>query len=65
MTGIDRHGADVETPLLCLQTKLGYRMPRYLRTWLDGIVLAAWRARGKSVWSYGSHSGRMMTALSS
>jgi hypothetical protein len=37
VTGIDRHGADVETPLLCVQVKHGRRRPAFLSEWLDGI----------------------------
>jgi hypothetical protein len=37
VTGVDRHGADVETPLLAIQVKHGRRRPAFLRDWLDGI----------------------------
>jgi hypothetical protein len=53
VTGIDRDGADVETPLLCVQAKHGRRRPGYLKGWLDGIRATA-SARGKVgvvVWS--------------
>lgn len=53
VTGIDRHGADVETPLLCVQSKHGRRRPSYLAEWLDGIRATA-GDRGKTgivVWS--------------
>lgn len=33
----ERHGADLETPLLSVQVKLGRRRPSYLAEWLDGI----------------------------
>ena len=46
VTGIDRHGSDVETSLLCEQVKLGRRLPEYLETWLTGIVGTAER-KGK------------------
>ena len=41
MTGIDRHGADVENEQYCYQTKLRQGMPAYLREWLTGIVMSA------------------------
>jgi hypothetical protein len=52
VTGLDRHGADVETPLLCVQVKLGRRMPSYFREWMGGIVNTAERKKkiGAVVW---------------
>lgn len=52
VTGIDRDGADLETPLLCVQTKLRRGMPSYLRSWLDGICANAKRKAkiGLVVW---------------
>jgi len=57
VTGLDRHGADVETPLLCVQAKLGRCMPAYLNDWLSGIRgtarqkdkigIVVWRPKGK------------------
>jgi len=37
VTGLDRHGADVETELLAVQVKHGRRRPAFLRDWLAGI----------------------------
>lgn len=39
----ERAGADVESDLFALQVKRGYRMPGYLREWLEGIVMFAGR----------------------
>lgn len=53
VTGIDRHGADVVTPLLHVQVKHGRRRPAFLAEWLDGICGTA-EACGKIgmvVWS--------------
>lgn len=41
VTGIDRHGADVVTPLLHVQVKTGRNRPSYLADWLDGICADA------------------------
>lgn len=53
VTGIDRHGADVVTPLLHVQVKHGRNRPSYLRDWLDGICGTAKDAGkvGIVVWS--------------
>lgn len=37
VTGIDRHGADVETPLFFCQIKLRRSLPAWLFDWLGGI----------------------------
>jgi hypothetical protein len=37
VTGIDRHGADVRTPMFCVQVKLRKALPEWLWTWLAGI----------------------------
>lgn len=37
VTGLDRHGADVVTPLAHVQQKHGRKRPGYLKDWLDGI----------------------------
>ena len=37
VTGIDRHGADVQHELFAVQVKHGRRRPQHLRDWLDGI----------------------------
>lgn len=37
VTGIDRHGADVVTPLFHVQIKLRKALPSWLWTWLAGI----------------------------
>jgi len=45
----ERAGADVETDLLVVQCKKGYRLPKYLESWLGSITY--WRgemATGKS-----------------
>ena len=57
VTGIDRHGADVETPLLCVQSKHGRNRPSYLADWLNGICgtaadkgkvgIVVWSAKGE------------------
>jgi hypothetical protein len=36
-----KDAADYETPMFCFQEKRGYRLPSYLRGWLDGVVVAA------------------------
>ena len=53
VTGIDRHGADVVTPLLHVQVKHGRRRPAFLGDWLDGICGTAGDAGkiGIVVWS--------------
>lgn len=37
VTGLDRHGADVRTPLFSVQVKLRNTLPDWLWGWLDGI----------------------------
>lgn len=37
VTGIDRHGADVVTPLFHAQVKLRRALPAWLGAWLTGI----------------------------
>lgn len=37
VTGIDRHGADVETPMFDVQIKLRKALPAWIFDWLDGI----------------------------
>lgn len=37
VTGIDRDGADVITPLFHIQAKLRRSLPKWLWTWLSGI----------------------------
>jgi hypothetical protein len=37
VTGIDRHGADVVTPLFHVQVKLRKALPAWLWEWLEGI----------------------------
>lgn len=37
VTGIDRHGADVVTPMFHIQVKLRQALPAWLWTWLAGI----------------------------
>lgn len=46
VTGIDRDGADVLTPLLAVQVKTGRRQPAFLSEWLSGICGRA-QASGK------------------
>ena len=41
MTGIDRHGADVLTPMFAIQVKLRKALPAWLWAWLDGIRIDA------------------------
>lgn len=41
MTGIDRHGADVVTPMFHCQLKLRRALPQWLFDWLGGIVADA------------------------
>ena len=41
VTGIDRHGSDVTTPMFEIQTKRRKGVPSYLREWLDGICATA------------------------
>lgn len=41
VTGIDRHGADVEHDVFSYQCKLRRGQPSYLREWLAGIVGSA------------------------
>lgn len=38
VTGLDRHGADVITPMFHCQIKLRNSLPAWLFTWLEGIV---------------------------
>lgn len=38
VTGIDRHGADVVTPMFHVQAKLRKSIPAWLGLWLSGIV---------------------------
>lgn len=53
VTGIDRHGADVVTPLFHIQNKHGRNRPSYLDDWLSGICGTARDAEkiGLVVWS--------------
>lgn len=53
VTGIDRHGADIITPMFCIQSKRRLGMPSYLREWLDGICLTAKQANkvGVVIWT--------------
>jgi hypothetical protein len=53
VTGIDRHGADVVTPMFHIQSKHGRSRPGYLRDWLSGICGTAKDAGkiGIVVWS--------------
>jgi|TARA_R110000824_G_scaffold260081_2_gene448742 hypothetical protein len=41
VTGVDRDGADVVSPLFHVQVKLRKRLPEWLWDWLRGIVLDA------------------------
>lgn len=41
VTGIDRHGADVVTPMFHAQLKLRNSLPQWLFDWLRGIVADA------------------------
>ena len=41
VTGIDRAGADVETPMFSLQIKLRKSLPAWLFDWLGGICASA------------------------
>lgn len=41
VTGVDRHGADVEAGMFKVQVKHGRRRPKHLREWLDGICSQA------------------------
>lgn len=41
VTGIDRHGADVVTPMFHCQLKLRKALPQWLFDWLSGIVADA------------------------
>jgi hypothetical protein len=41
VTGIDRHGADVVTPMFHVQVKLRKALPAWLWAWLAGIRLDA------------------------
>jgi len=41
VTGVDRHGADVETPMFCIQVKLRKCLPDWLFDWLGGICATA------------------------
>lgn len=46
VTGIDRHGADVVTPMFHVQVKLRKALPGWLWDWLGGISSDA-KAKGK------------------
>ena len=37
VTGLGRHGADVETPMFDVQIKLRKALPAWIFDWLDGI----------------------------
>lgn len=37
VSGVDRHGADVETPMFHVQAKLRKSLPAWLFDWLGGI----------------------------
>lgn len=53
VSGRDKHEADVETPMLCIQAKHGRNRPGYLADWLNGICGVA-SDKGKTgivVWS--------------
>ena len=41
VTGLDRHGADVETAMFCVQVKLRKSLPAWLWGWLNGICATA------------------------
>ncbi len=43
VTGIDRHGADVECAMFCVQVKLRKALPSWLWEWLGGISASAER----------------------
>lgn len=43
VTGVDRHGADVVTPLFAVQVKLRKALPGWLFDWLSGIRSTAKR----------------------
>lgn len=53
VTGLDRDGADVETPIFSIQCKKGRNRPSYLAAWLGGIRHTAAQAGkiGLVVWS--------------
>ena len=53
VTGVDRHGADVETGAFSVQVKHGRNRPGYLADWLNGIcgVAADKGKTGIVVWS--------------
>jgi hypothetical protein len=53
VTGIDRHGADVESAMFLIQAKRRKGCPSYLREWLDGICGSAKKANkvGVVVWT--------------
>lgn len=46
VTGIDRDGADIETPRFVVQAKLRRALPAWLWRWLGGIVATA-QPKGK------------------
>jgi len=41
VTGVDRNGADVETPLFAVQVKVRRALPAWLWAWLSGICATA------------------------
>ena len=61
VTGIDRHGADVETDDLALQVKYGRGRPAYLKDWADGIAGKGPIGVGAVVWV--SHGESIKDAL--
>src|SRR5262245_16859177 len=46
VTGIDREGEDVDTPLFCVQVKRRLMFPAWLDAWLSGICVRA-KSHGK------------------
>lgn len=41
VTGVDRHGADLEQPMFCYQAKLRKIVPAFIYEWLGGICASA------------------------
>jgi hypothetical protein len=62
VTGIDRHGADVQHPLFAVQVKHGRKRPKHLREWLAGIRSTA-RAEQVGIVVWADNNERLTDAV--
>jgi hypothetical protein len=64
VTGIDRHGADVITPMFAVQVKRRQGLPGYLRDWLGGICSTANGKVGIVIWNeLGKRDGEAVVVM--